>query len=257
MNRNIHCVRIGEGRKVFFQHGLAANATQISSLFSGLKGVAISTLDCPGHGKSELTPNYKPSFDRYADAVIDSLDDQRVAKGIIGGISMGAGIALNIAIRYPERVRALIFHRSAWLAEKNPDNLRVLLAAVPIYKQKNRVEQFKNSAGYNFVNDKFESAGNSLLRIFSEHQQENLGRVIKAMVGDRPIRGLEELEKIRNVPTLIIGNENDPLHPYQTSRTLHHHIKGSVLKKVISRYINEAEHKKQVQSHILEFIGSL
>ena len=257
MNNNIHRVRIGAGKNLFFQHGLAANATQISSLLSGLKGVSVHTLDCPGHGKSELMDNYIPSFNKYADLVVHSLDDQNVARAIIGGLSMGSGIALNMALRYPERVRALVLHRSAWLDQKNPANLKVLLAAVPIFRKDDRIEQFKNSAGFNFINDKYELAGKSLLGVFSQHQQDCLGKVIKAMVGDRPIDNLDKLEKLINIPTLIIGNDNDPMHPFAISETLQQHIKGSVLKKVVSPYIDAERHKKQVQLVIAEFLKNL
>lgn len=257
MKQYIHRVRVGEGKNLFFQHGLAANATQITSLLGGLKGIAIHTLDCPGHGQSELVPGYKPSFDRYADEVLNSLDEQRVAKAVIGGLSMGAGIALNIVMRYPERVKALVLHRSAWLDQKSPENLKVLLAAAPLYKKSDRVEQFKNSARFNFVNDKYELAGKSLLGIFSSNQQDCLGQVIKAMVGDRPIVNLEDLKKLHNIPTLIIGNDNDPLHPFAISETLHKYINGSILKKITSRYIDGEKHNRQVQLIIAEFLKSL
>ena len=38
---------------------------------------------------------------------------------------MGAGIALNIAIRYPEKIKALILVRPAWLHKPHPENLHL------------------------------------------------------------------------------------------------------------------------------------
>ena len=45
---------------------------------------------------------------------------------VAGGISMGAGAALNFALRYPSRVKALIISRPAWLDAPSPSNPEIL-----------------------------------------------------------------------------------------------------------------------------------
>ena len=43
-----------------------------------------------------------------------------LTRAVVGGISMGAGMALNAATRYPERVAGLVLARPAWLDRPMP-----------------------------------------------------------------------------------------------------------------------------------------
>lgn len=254
MKQNVHNVKVGTGTELFFQHGLASNLTQITSLLGSLENVRLSVIDCPGHGLSPMTAGYQPSFDSYADEVLYFLDQQGIEKAVFGGLSMGAGIALNIAIRYPDRVKGLILLRSAWLDQKIPQNLKLLLDAAPLINTEGGINQFKKSEGYQEINEELALAGQSLLGIFGEQQQDDLGYVIKSMVEDRPFTHLEQLHKLDNIPTLIIGNDNDPLHPFAISETLNEHIDGSLLKKITSRYIYGEQYKNQVQELVSDFL---
>ena len=83
-------------------------------------------MDCRGHGKT--VPLGDPQFLKFnwlTDDITNLLDYLNLPKVVIGGISMGAGVALNFAVRYPERTRALILSRVSWLTEPLPPNLTV------------------------------------------------------------------------------------------------------------------------------------
>jgi pimeloyl-ACP methyl ester carboxylesterase len=43
---------------------------------------------------------------------------------VVGGISMGAGVALNLAFRYPQRAVGLVLSRPAWLDSPRPENIK-------------------------------------------------------------------------------------------------------------------------------------
>ena len=51
-------------------------------------------------------------------------DSRGVERFVVGGISMGAAIALRIAARHPERVIALVLARPAWLWHAAPANMQ-------------------------------------------------------------------------------------------------------------------------------------
>ena len=257
MKSKVHSVRVGSGAELFFQHGLAANLNQITALLGELQDVTLSVIDCPGHGLSKMTPSYQPSFAAYADEVLQTMDQYGVDKAVVGGLSMGAGITLNIGLRYPDRVKGMILLRSAWIDESIPENLKMLLDASPLLNEVGGIDTFKSSTAFKDVNQQLELAGQSLLGIFGDHQQDCLDKVIQSLVRDRPLDSLEDLEKLDNIPTLIIGNDDDPLHPFGLSAILHEHIKGSVLEKVTSRYVEGALHKSQVQSLVSEFLRSI
>jgi pimeloyl-ACP methyl ester carboxylesterase len=53
------------------------------------------------------------------------MDYLRLPQAIVGGISMGAAVALNFTLRFPERVLGLILSRPAWLDGPLPSNVRI------------------------------------------------------------------------------------------------------------------------------------
>jgi pimeloyl-ACP methyl ester carboxylesterase len=70
----------------------------------------VLALDCRGHGLS-AKPYDNPDFytaDRMADDVVRLLDHLRLARTLLAGYSMGASVALNAAVRYGSRVRAMV-----------------------------------------------------------------------------------------------------------------------------------------------------
>src|SRR6266404_336054 len=50
-----------------------------------------------------------------ADDLIAFMDHLQLQMAVLGGISMGAAVALKAALRYPERCLALVLCRPAWL----------------------------------------------------------------------------------------------------------------------------------------------
>ncbi len=67
----------------------------------------VLTPDLPGFGGRELGRS-DPDLDLFADSVIADLDAAGIERAVIGGVSMGGYVALNILARYPSRVRGLV-----------------------------------------------------------------------------------------------------------------------------------------------------
>ena len=63
--------------------------------------------DLPGFGRSPRAGR-AVSYEAYADVLAGILDGLGIARGHVAGLSMGGGIALTLAARHPERVRALV-----------------------------------------------------------------------------------------------------------------------------------------------------
>ena len=251
MISNINCISQGNGVPLAFQHGLTANINQVANLLGGLERIHLLSIDCPGHGSTELPDGYTPSFDHYSDEVIRLLDQLGIDQAIFGGISMGSGIAINIALRYPDRVRALVLVRPAWLDQSNPENLQILLPAAELLNTAEGKTRFKQLDEFRDIS--MDSVAQSVLGVFSPDQQPGLAKVIKHMVGDRPFVSMDELKSII-VPCLILGNDDDLLHPYNMAEKIHESIRGSVLRKLTSRYIDDDLHRKQVRENIQQFI---
>lgn len=250
---NLHSVDQGSGVPLFFQHGLTANTDQVKSLLSGLEGLRLISIDCPGHGLTPLRVNDTISFDTYSDMVVKNMDALGIQKGVFGGISMGSGIALNIALRYPERVLGLVLVRPAWLDTGSPKNLSILLEASLHIGADDGIKIVEELEAFQEIAKELPLAARSILGIFGIHQQDILPKVIKSMVVDHPLSNLEDLKGIK-VPSLVIGNENDPLHPYDMAEVIYGSLNSSRIIKLTSGYIDKALHRNQVRSNILDFI---
>ncbi len=251
MDNDINYVIKGVGLPVVFQHGLTANINQTQALLLGIPGIQLISIDCPGHGASKPEPNFKPGFNSYADTLIRCLDRFDIEQAVFGGISMGSGIALNIAMRYPQRVKGLILVRPAWLDQPFPANLQILLPAAELMNQQGGREAFCKLEQFQQV--KPAAAAKSILGIFSDDQQPELASVIPLLVGDYPVASLARLDSI-DQPAVIIGNDHDPLHPYAIAEKIHQYMPASVLQKVTSRYIDDELHSNQVREIIQNFI---
>jgi pimeloyl-ACP methyl ester carboxylesterase len=98
-----------------FQHGMGGDANQPLSYIGDAPPSPVISLNARGHSPSTDIDPATASFEVFADDVIALADHLRLARFIIGGISLGAGTALNLSIRYPDRVTTLVLCRPAWL----------------------------------------------------------------------------------------------------------------------------------------------
>lgn len=98
----------GKGPPVLLIHGVGLNADawepQIVTLSGRHRVIAI---DMPGHGESDLLPDGAGLAD-YVAAVAGLVDAVGVSPLPVVGHSMGAMIALGLALDHPEKVTALV-----------------------------------------------------------------------------------------------------------------------------------------------------
>ncbi len=110
--QHVNSVQHGAGAPVILTHGLAASLHDWDDLLPELaaSGYAGYALDLFGHGESYKPVNHHEyTFDAvfgHFSAWIDSL--QTTEPMILVGHSLGGGLSLQYALRYPERVRALV-----------------------------------------------------------------------------------------------------------------------------------------------------
>jgi pimeloyl-ACP methyl ester carboxylesterase len=71
-------------------------------------GFRVVTLDLRGFGESEA-PDGPYSMDSYADYVAGLMDHLGISRSIIGGMSMGGYVLLNLLERHPQRCSAACF----------------------------------------------------------------------------------------------------------------------------------------------------
>ncbi|HEY0082499.1 MAG TPA: alpha/beta fold hydrolase, partial [Pyrinomonadaceae bacterium] len=105
----------GAGSPVVLLHGFPFNRTlwreQVAALSARCR---VITVDLRGHGETTVTPD-PATMEVMAEDVAALLDELRIARIVVGGLSMGGYVALAFYRLFPERVRALI------LADTRPE----------------------------------------------------------------------------------------------------------------------------------------
>jgi pimeloyl-ACP methyl ester carboxylesterase len=97
------------GPPVVLLHGLTMSSRTMERLAASLHDHRVLLLDLHGHGKS-TAPREPESYlvSEFADDVVALLDHLGIREAVVGGLSLGANVSYEVALRHPERVRALV-----------------------------------------------------------------------------------------------------------------------------------------------------
>lgn len=102
----------GTGPPVLLIHGVGLNADAWEPQIVGLSGRRrVIAADLPGHGQSDLLPADIPGGAQLADyvaAMAELIDALGISPLPVVGHSMGAMIALGLALDYPQKITALV-----------------------------------------------------------------------------------------------------------------------------------------------------
>jgi pimeloyl-ACP methyl ester carboxylesterase len=264
---SFHYRDVGQGVPFVFQHGIGGDVRQPGGLFDPPSGVRLLCLDARAHGQTQ--PLGDPSaltFDTFGDDLVAWLDHLRLARAVIGGISMGAGVALNVAARYPERVAGLVLSRPAWLdGPMPPENvaryaiLARLLRAVSAAGDPERallraVAEFEASDGFRGLQTSSPDTAQSLRgQLTSEGAVATVARLERLPL-DRPLADFRAAEAI-TVPTLVLAHRQDPIHRFEFGERLARAIPGARLVELTPKSIDRKRHAAEVQYCLEAFLS--
>lgn len=251
-----HYLDSGDGTPFVFQHGMGGDTRQIRDAFDDPAPYRLLTLDCRGHGKTApLGPMSGLSFNQYSDDLLGLLNHLALERVLLGGISMGAGVALNFAQRYPQRVTALVLVRPAWLDQPLPPNLQVyprIAALIRHHGADRGCEIFQQSDEYLATERAYPAGAASLVKQFNRVKAQEYVAMLERLPLDAPVRNLADLSRI-SVPTLILVNDNDPVHPRHYGEVLHKVMPGSRLETITSKETDPRQHAVDMQAAIQRF----
>jgi pimeloyl-ACP methyl ester carboxylesterase len=107
--RRVSMLTMGQGREVLLIHGLGATKASFYDTAATLSrdGYRVHALDLPGFGSSSKPATGPYTARWFADTVLAVMDKLGIGRAHIVGNSMGGRVALEVAMREPERVGAL------------------------------------------------------------------------------------------------------------------------------------------------------
>lgn len=244
---------------VVFQHGLCGSAQQTAEAFPEDADLRLLTLECRGHGSSDAGPAEALSIATFADDVIALIEREALAPVIVGGISMGSAIALRIAVRRPDLVRALILARPAWVTDAAPANMQpnaevgALLARLAPEQARAQFE-----AGATARQLAAEAPDNlaSLLGFFARAPQAVTAKLLQRISADGPGVSADEVRTI-TVPTLVIGHGADAIHPIDHARQLAALLPRAEFVEITPKSVSREAYVNDMHTAIRRFTRSI
>ncbi len=250
----------GRGMPLVFQHGLGGSEAQVTENVPDLPSIRRLTLECRGQGGSEPGSRRPFSIAGFADDVLGFCDARGVGRFVAGGISMGAAIALRLAVRHPARVSALILARPAWLFDPAPENMRPYAeVAAALRDAPSRAEakaRFSSSPIAARLGRDAPDNLVSLLGFFDRPDAASTADLLGDIASDGPGVTRAEVALLR-LPTLVIGHGIDHAHPLSTAEALASTIPDATLIRIPPKAGEKAAHIAAFRAAVATFLDQL
>jgi len=231
---------------VVLTHGSGGNAGMWRKVMGGLAdGYDSLAVGLPGHGKSQ--GEGMKSIPEYREFMKDFFRVLGTQKIVLGGHSLGGGIAQDFALRYPEKLRAILLIGTGARLRVLPEALE-RLGQMAEGKIEPRFEPWGFSPG----------AAPELLSEGEREWAKTSPRVrYYDMAACDQFDIMKELDQIR-LPTLVVCGREDRLTPVKYSEYLKAKIPGSKM-EIVERagHMVMLEAAEALSRMILTFLRSL
>jgi pimeloyl-ACP methyl ester carboxylesterase len=205
----LHVEVDGDGPAVLLLHGFGGSARNWNPQVRALRDRwRVVRLDARGHARSEAPADpaaYAP--DAFVADVRRVLDEVGAARAVVGGLSLGAGVALRFALAHPERVRGLVL--AAFPASRDGGGFAAVALRFADAIERRGLE----TAGAEFVwgpASRLDAAGRLVRQGFLEHPPHALAHTLRGVVAAQP--SVEELAPALaglRLPALVVVGAED------------------------------------------------
>ena len=214
----------GRGLPIVLIHAFPQDRTlwrpQIEA-FSSKYRIVAPTLR--GFAGSDPVDGKAVSMDQYADDIVALMDDRKIAKAVVGGISLGGYVTLSLVLRYPDRVSGIVLANTRATAD-NPDWAKFREDLVRDVEARGPVAVVENYGDKPFRPDCPEQIKAEIRAMIMKQPATGLASGTRGMAS-RPDR-VARLHEIK-VPALVISGTKDAYIPSSDGEAMHHAIAGS------------------------------
>jgi len=230
----IHYQEKGAGAPLVLLHGYMASTFAWKEVFDPLsQQFRVIAVDLKGFGFSG-----KPDGDytrrAQGDLVVRLLDHLKIGQAILCGSSMGGEVSMNVAVRRPDRVSALILVDSGGVTVSGGGSVSPGVTQWPVVGPAIAAlaltsdSLVRNGLRMNFYDDSMvtDEQVTAYYRPLKTRDGQRAAMLARAQASINPIE--PEIGKIKQ-PTLIVWGAEDELIPLEAGRRLNSLIAGSRL----------------------------
>jgi pimeloyl-ACP methyl ester carboxylesterase len=211
--RRISYREYGSGARVIvLTHGLLMDSRMYTKLAPMLasRGNRVIAVDMLGHGASaqphDMTAYSMPQFGRDVVALLDHLG---IPQAVIGGTSLGANVALEVAVAAPARVRALVVEMPV-LENALPAAAAAFVPLALALRISQRMMRAVSALTRRLPRTTFAI---DLMIDFVRRDPAASLAVLDGLIFGRVAPPIEDRRALTH-PTLVIGHPSDPIHPF-------------------------------------------
>ena len=231
----------GEGPLLILVHGITSTATTWDRVMPGLaERFTVLAPDLLGHGAS-AKPEGDYSLGAYASGVRDLMIALGHDRATIAGHSLGGGVAMQFAYQFPERLERLVLVSSGGLGREVHALLRSatlpgaeivlpLLTADGPRRVVGAVARALARVGLRPGED-LQGMAEGIASLGDRGARQAFVHTVRSILdaGGQRIDATDRLYLAREVPTLLVWGERDPMIPAAHGYAAHDRMPGSRL----------------------------
>jgi pimeloyl-ACP methyl ester carboxylesterase len=213
-DQRIAYTEYGKGHPVILVHGLLLSQEMHRPLAEDLaaRGNRAITVDLLGHGASDRPRDmWRYSMSLFADQLLALLDHLELKEAVVMGTSLGANAALELAVKAPERLRAMVIEMPV-LDNAIPASA---LTFTPILLALTFGESIMKLVGRGaraVPRGALPHYGNVVLDLVRQEPGPG-GALLQGLFFGRIAPPRSERRTIQT-PALVLGHRRDPVHPF-------------------------------------------
>lgn len=240
-----------DGVPVLLLHGILLDAAVNRDLALPLvdAGYRVILLDLLGHGRSDRAEAAELRNDFFGEQVVACLDHFGIERAVVGGLSLGAIVALQVAVTAPQRVRALVVEMP--VMEASAPFAATLFT--PLIYATGYAGWIMRAIARTLRKLPRPRSGiwESVLNAASQDPEAIRAILHGIVVG--PVVPPRRLRRRIEAPTLVIGHSGDWLHNLEDARALAEELPAARL--LVAKSIFELRTKpERLMPEILQFL---
>jgi pimeloyl-ACP methyl ester carboxylesterase len=242
------------GEPIVLLHGLLWSSRMLDRLAGHLGDRRILLLDLHGHGPSSRpTDPARYAWHELAADVTALLDHVGLERAVVGGLSLGANVALATAVQAPERVRAMILEMPV-LRRGHPTGQAAFGALARVYGAGAPVLGPLAGAVARFPLPRVPEL--VAVRDVLSADPRAAAALLRGLLDDEPVPEDDATLAGLTMPALVIGHGGDPLHALDDARDLAERLPEGELLEARS-IIDHRVRTGALAGHLRRFLDAL